>query len=221
MFGVTTKNPFPGMNPFSVERWRDAHLSLITYLRDRLNERLPPDLVARIEAEARTPEAPIERWLEIHEATGWLITVLELLSPSNKLESEDRANYLGKRRGFMEDGINLVEIDLVRQGAPVFPAPVRRGLQEAGACYGICVFRAARAAEQDVYPIRLRERLPAFRVPLRPTDSDVVVDLQPLIDQCHERGRYHFLNYRLALDPPLPPDDAPWAAELLQKAGLA
>jgi hypothetical protein len=42
---MTTKNPFPGMNPFFEQRWRDAHSSVITYLRDALQERLPPDLI--------------------------------------------------------------------------------------------------------------------------------------------------------------------------------
>jgi hypothetical protein len=162
----------------------------------------------------------VERWLEIREADGRLITVLELLSPSNKLETMDRDRYLRKQRGFMEGGVSLVEIDLVRQGAPVFPVPVRRVLQEKGACYGVCVFRTTRPTEQEVYPVRLRERLPAFRVPLRPTDADVTVDLQPLIDQCHERGRYHLLNYRVVLEPPLLPEDAAWAEGLLRQHEL-
>ncbi len=71
-----------------------------------------------------------------------------------------------------------------------------------------------------VYPIRLRDRLPVLRIPLRPGDADVTVDLQPLIDQCHERGRYHLLNYRLALDPPLPPEDAAWVDQVLKEHGL-
>ena len=261
MSGVTTKNPFPGMNPFFEQRWRDAHSSLITYLRDALQERLPPDLVVGAEEEAVTSGAggsaityrpdvqvrepwtlkepgatpivaeppptqatepirvfvdeEIERWLEIREAAGRLITVLELLSPTNKLESADRDRYLRKRRSFLSGGANLVEIDLVRQGACLFPAAVRKVLERTDACYGICVARATQPGEHDVYPIRLRERLPAIRIPLRPTEAAVVLDLQPLIDQCHERGRYHLLNYRLALDPPLSPEDAAWADQVL------
>ncbi len=46
---VTTANPFPGMNPFFEQQWRDAYASLITYLGDALQEKLPPDLVARTE----------------------------------------------------------------------------------------------------------------------------------------------------------------------------
>ena len=259
---MTTKNPFPGMNPFFEQRWRDAHTTLIVYLRDALQERLPPDLIVgaeeqvvaigagesarayRPDVQVREPwslkepaataasdspptlatepirvfvEEEIERWLEIRDTTGRLITLIELLSPSNKVESEERDRYLRKRRSFMEGGANLVESDLVRQGLSVFPTPVRRLLPEAGACCGVCVFRTTRPAEQEVYPIRLRERLPVIRVPLRPTDADVILDLQPLIDQCHERGRYHLLDYRLALEPPLPPEDAAWTEELLRQ----
>lgn len=44
---------------------------------------------------------------------------------------------------------------------------------------------------REVDPIPLRERLPVNRVPLRPTDADVMLELQPLIDPCHQRGRSH------------------------------
>ncbi|MBE7504612.1 MAG: DUF4058 family protein, partial [Verrucomicrobiales bacterium] len=49
---------------------------------------------------------------------------------------------------------------------------------------------------------------------------DVVLDLQPLIDQCHERGRYHRLDYRLDLQPPLPPEEAVWVDQVLRTQGL-
>jgi hypothetical protein len=62
--------------------------------------------------------------------------------------------------------------------------------------------------------------LPAIRVPLRPSEPDVVADLQPLIDQCHERGRYHLLNYGLELEPPLPTEDAAWANQVLREHQL-
>jgi len=264
---MTTKNPFPGMNPFFEQRWRDAHTMLIAYLRDALQERLPTDLVAGAEEEivtigaserpttyrpdvqVREPsllkepaaveatppppttlatepirvffdDAATERWLEIRDITGRLITVLELLSPSNKLESDERDRYCRKRRALVSGGVNVVEIDLVRQGASVFPEVIRNVLRQAGACYGVCVFRAVRPVEREVYPIPLRERLPAIRVPLRPADADVVADLQPLIDQCHERGRYHLLNYRVDLDPPLSSDEAAWVDQVLREHGL-
>jgi hypothetical protein len=264
--GMTAKNPFPGMNPFIEQRWRDAHTMLIAYLRDALQERLPIDLVAGAEEEivtigasersttyrpdvqVREPltlkepltvdvmtqspstvaakplrvflDEQIERWLEVRDTTGRLITVLELLSPTNKLESDERDRYCRKRRALVGGGVNVVEIDLVRQGAPIFPNVIRSALREAGACYAVCVFRAVRPVEREVYPIRLNDRLPPISIPLRPNDADVTLDLQPLIDQCHERGRYHLLNYQLELDPPLPPDAAGWVDQILREHGL-
>lgn len=91
---------------------------------------------------------------------------------------------------------NCVGIDLIRKGTWIFPEAIRNVLREAEACYRICVYRAALRGEHEVYPIGFRARLPAIRVPLRPSDDDVVLDLQHLIDQCHERGRYHLLDYR-------------------------
>jgi hypothetical protein len=162
----------------------------------------------------------MERWVEIRDTAGRLITVIELLSPTNKLESVERDRYLRKRRDLISGGVNLVEVDLVRQGTSVFPAPVQRELKRANACYAVCVFRAARPGEREVYPIRLRGRLPAIAIPLRASDSDVVLDWQLLIDQCHERGRYHLLNYRLELDPPLEAEEAAWVEQRLHEHGL-
>jgi hypothetical protein len=256
------------MNPWFEQRWRDAHNSLLIYLRDALQERLPPDLVARTEEEetvdlgighqpvtyrpdvavsepsvlkdsaiaAVAPPSPpslsatepilvfldeeVERWLEIRDTTDRLFTALELLRASNKMPGEDRERYLRKRRCLLEGGANLVEIDLVRKGSAVFLRPVQGVLDQAGACYSVGVSRITNAKEQEVYPIRLRDRLPVIRVPLRPTDADVTADLQPLIDQCHERGRYHLLDYRLPLDPPLSREDAAWADQLLREHQL-
>lgn len=66
----------------------------------------------------------------------------------------------------------------------------------------------------------LRERLPAIRIPLRPTDPDVPLDLQALIDRCYENGRYDDLDYTREPDPPLDPPDAEWAEALLRGKGL-
>ena len=80
--------------------------------------------------------------------------------------------------------------------------------------------RARVPQEREVYPIGLREPLPAIRVPLRPSDADVILDLQTLINQCHERRHYHLLNYQLALEPPLGTQDAAWVEQLLRQQGL-
>ena len=38
------KSPFPGMDPYLEQYWGDVHQSVITYVRDWLQSRLPGDL---------------------------------------------------------------------------------------------------------------------------------------------------------------------------------
>jgi hypothetical protein len=42
-------SPFPGMDPYLEQFWRDVHASLIIYTRDQLQGKLPGDLRARVE----------------------------------------------------------------------------------------------------------------------------------------------------------------------------
>jgi hypothetical protein len=55
--------------------------------------------------------------------------------------------------------------------------------------------------------------LPNFAIPLRPADADIVIRLQPLLDECYRRGRYDSIDYTRPLDPPLEGDDLAWAME--------
>jgi hypothetical protein len=55
---------------------------------------------------------------------------------------------------------------------------------------------------------------------LRETDLDVILNLQPLINQCHERGRYHLLDYRHDLDAPLSAEEAALLNQSFRDAGL-
>ncbi len=43
------KSPFPGMDPYLESFWGDVHSKLATYISDKLNPKLPGDLVARTE----------------------------------------------------------------------------------------------------------------------------------------------------------------------------
>jgi len=53
---------------------------------------------------------------------------------------------------------------------------------------------------------------PVIRIPLRRPDPDAGLDLQALVDQCYERGRYaSSINYsNLIPSPPLPAEEAEW-----------
>lgn len=162
-----------------------------------------------------------EPYIEIIEMNGGkVITVIEFISPTNKLEGYGKSAYLKKREEYICSNANLVEIDLVRAGDWVsmlqpyhVPKPYR-------STYRVSVVRAIRRDKAEFYGISLRQRLPAFRVPLRPSDKDVALDLQPLLDRVYVTGRYDgSIDYRKPCEPPLDASDAAWVDELLKLAG--
>src|SRR6266540_2380109 len=57
------------------------------------------------------------RYLEIRDRFNReVVTVLELLSPSNKYAGPDRSQYVSKVKRILESQTNLIEIDLLRGG---------------------------------------------------------------------------------------------------------
>lgn len=163
---------------------------------------------------------PTHRWVEIRDLDGRLITVIEVLSPANK-QGAGRAVYLQKQQDYLRGGANLVEIDLLRIGHPAFFDEDLKRLRPAnGTRYLVTASRARRPQYREIYYCPLRERLPAVRVPLRPTDLDVPLDLQPLIDRIYRTGRYWQVSRREIPGPPLPVDDATWAEDCLRQVGL-
>jgi hypothetical protein len=159
------------------------------------------------------------RWIEIRALSGDLISVIDLRSPTNKLD--ERVAYLDKRERYRRGGVKVVEIDLVRGGDPLTLVPERwrRDWREQGhrLDYEVAVWRAC-IHRLEVYPISLREALPTLRIPLRATDPDVPLALQALVDRCHVNGRYWQLSDLATLRPPLSEDDAAWARTRLAGA---
>lgn len=170
----------------------------------------------------RKSEPVTETFIEIREAGsgGRVITVIELVSLSNKQPGEGRNLYLKKQAELAAGNVNSVEIDLLRSGQHVTAAPADQLPQSYRAPYRICVSRATRPEHWEVYRVPLQERLPAIAIPLRPSDADVALDLQPLVDRCYETGAYDDLDYTRPPDPPLDAEAAAWADQLLREKGL-
>jgi hypothetical protein len=147
-----------------------------------------------------------------------VITVLEVLSPSNKYAGRGRDLYRQKQSDLADAEISLVEIDLLRAGPHVLQVPLGQYPPSYRTAYKVCVHRGWKASA-EIYRVPLRELLPAIRVPLRQTDADAPLDLQALITQVYRHGRYDDIDYTLPPVPPLDPDDAAWADELLRAAG--
>jgi hypothetical protein len=147
-----------------------------------------------------------------------VITVLEVLSPSNKYAGPGRELYRQKQHDLAAGSVSLVEIDLLRAGPHVLQVPLAQYPPAYRTAYKVCVHRGWKASA-EIYRVPLRERLPTIRVPLRQTDADVPLDLQALIEQVYRHGRYDDIDYTVAPVPPLEPGDATWADELLRAAG--
>jgi len=179
----------------------------------------PPDLTEPWLV--RVPEPEVDRRVEIVDPSsgGRVITAIEVLSPSNKLHGPAQLAYRSKQRDFLAAGVNLVEIDLVRAGDWVFSVDETVVAPDERTPYMVCIFRATQPDRRGLFFLPLQKRLPRIAIPLRPHDQDVVLDLQAVVDEAYETGRYDRTDYRRALKPPLAPEDAAWASEMLHKAG--
>jgi hypothetical protein len=150
-----------------------------------------------------------------------VITVIEVLSPSNKAPGAGQNRFLRKRQELLDAHVTLVEIDLLRGGERLLPVPIERLPDAYRTPYQVCVRRGWQPTSVEIYRLPIQERLPAIRVPLRPSDQDAPLDLQALIDQCYRDGDYEEdIDYQQEPDPRLTGPDARWADALLRKKAL-
>jgi hypothetical protein len=150
---------------------------------------------------------------------GRLVSIIEFLSPSNKLPGDGQKKYRQKQREAVDAQVNLVEIDLTRGGEREFVYPIVNLPREYQTTYLACAYRGFGSGKCEVYRLPLSERLPGIRIPLRKGDPDAALDLQSLVDQAYTDGRYDDIDYHQACVPPLEGEDAAWADELLKLAG--
>jgi hypothetical protein len=169
------------------------------------------------------PEEVTEPFIEIidRESGNRVVTVIEFLSPSNKSPGPNRKQYLRKQHEVCSSSANLVEIDLNRFGAHTLAFPLGHIKPKGRTPYMACVRRVALPDKAEVYPMPLWNRLPVVKVPLRPGDADVPLDLQALVEQCYRNGAYEgTLDYSVDPDPPLSGAERDWADEHLHELGL-
>jgi hypothetical protein len=135
-----------------------------------------------------TREERREDYVEIRQRSdNRLITLVDVVSPTNKVNRQGRAAYLEKRREGRAAGANLVEIDLVLQGQPTLEYS-RDGLPEWD--YAVTVTRSTQPDRYEIYTTTLQKRLPRFRLPLAPDDRDTVVDLHVTFARCFDQGAF-------------------------------
>ena len=145
-----------------------------------------------------------------------LVTVIEILSPTNK-SGLGRTDYLVKRREFLDQPVHLVEIDLLLgghrlpMGGPVPPGD-----------YFAYVSRAEKRESSDVYAWSIRRPLPVIPIPLSPPDPDLRLDLAAVVARAYDEGRYRrLIRYADTLDLPLMDEDQNWLRTLVSPSAAS
>ncbi len=159
-----------------------------------------------------------------------LVTLIEIVSPSNKRPGPDRQAYLQKQAEILDSDTNLIELDFLRRGARLLPRPELHQLAEGlepPTDYLVLVNRAwqrvGAALTFQAFPVRLTGRLPCVPVPLREGQAEPTLDLQHAFHLAYDSGPYRrgAIDYTRPPDPPLQGEAAAWAEQLLREQGLA
>lgn len=157
--------------------------------------------------------------------THEVVTVIEILSPSNKNWGRDREAYIEKRQTLLKTRTSLVEFDLLRKGdrslygfqmSNFAPSP-----QRAMADYVVLVHEGWRRlrASARLFRISTPARLPVIPIPLSEAEPPLSLDLQEVFQETYDGGPYRrgSVNYdappEVALSEPL----EAWARECITR----
>lgn len=181
-----------------------------------------PPQVLTIEEELHT-----ETYVQIldREQGLRLVTVIEVLSPTNKEpNTKGRELYLRKQGEILKSDVHLVEIDLLRGGEYTLAPPRAKVVERFGDKWHYLISISRVDAPQDfwLYPLSVRDRLPMIPIPLAVGDGFASLDVGALVNQCYVDGAYGAtLDYS---EPPPPPpfsaEDMAWIEDLLKTKGL-
>ena len=101
-------------------------------------------------------EPVVQRFLEIIDLStgGRVITVIEFVSPANKVPGDGLEKYKQKQSECRGAGVNLVEIDLTRTGRRQLFAHRWHEARQHDSTYQASIWRAAAAYRVELYPLR-------------------------------------------------------------------
>jgi hypothetical protein len=153
-----------------------------------------------------------ERFLEIRDRENRrVVTVIELLSPSNK--GADRDLFLQRRLTLWRARVNFVEIDLLRGGRRT-----EDDVQEGD--YVAMIHRASEPERLAIWSWTVRQPMPRLPIPLDPPDPDLTLDLRKVLDAIYDRAGYDHYLYATPPEPPLAEPDREWASGLLRRPSV-
>ncbi len=222
-------SPFPGMNPYleNEDAWHDFHERFIPTAAAMIGPQVGPNYIVKIDEQIYVHELFAEQRrllnggvdiegqavIEIRDRRSRkVMTVVELLNPSNKHAGPRRNQYVRRRGALLYDKTNLVEIDLLRGGQRM---PMRDAWPRCDYC--VVVSRVESRPRAEAWPIQLRDRLPVIPVPLHSRDPVVPLDLQEILHRVYDDADYKKYIYDELPEPPLDVDDAAWAAQFIPR----
>ena len=160
-----------------------------------------------------------QHFLTIREQSrGYAVTVLEILSPSNKYGGEGRRVYNDKRMRILESATHLVEIDLIRAGDPL---PIEG--YDGDAPYRILVSRNEIRPAAELYPFGLQSAIPDIVMPLLDDADEPILRLGEIVNDIYLQGYYGrgpLIDYNHDPAGPLSSDDRAWLDLMLRRQGL-
>ncbi|MBI4606261.1 MAG: DUF4058 family protein [Planctomycetes bacterium] len=166
-------------------------------------------------------------FLEIRETAlgGRLVTLIEILSPSNKLPGHDRKAFEKEQKEVFASDTHWVEIDLLRAGERLGGHPrVDLHCRARGYDYVAVVSRSTKRSPRltlEAYGFTVQNALPVVAVPLREPDPDVPLDLGCVFRRVYETGPYaKIIRYDMDPTPPLSNLHADWARGVLAAKGF-
>ena len=139
-----------------------------------------------------------------------LVACVEVLSASNKRRgSEGWDQYVKKRNAMLLGSAHFIEIDLLLGGSRM---PMMGTWPDSP--YYVMLCRKPSAPTCRVWRASYREPLPSVRIPLAQRDPDLVIPLQPLVDEIYARSRYWLdLDYSRPVGLGITSGDAEWMRE--------
>jgi len=146
-----------------------------------------------------------------------VVTVLEFLSPANKVKgSAGKRSYDEKKREILSSDTSLVEIDLLREGVPLYSRP---GLDRSE--YFAQIWRwTGERHRRFIWPLPLTEPLKTIPIPVRPGDGDGSLDFQLAINTVYDRAGYDLrIDYQKDPQAALNSGSSEWARSLIIAMG--
>ena len=192
-------SPFPGMNPYleNPTIWANLHSRLIVAIANLPGPKIRPKYRVVVE------EAVYKR---DESDQSVLIGV-----PDVSVRQSSRSN--SESSGLIAEG--NVAIAAPKPVEVTVPMPVVGYEMESH--YRVLVSDSGQRPYAQLYPFTLQQTFPVFWVPLKPEDSDIGVDLKPLLDEIYELSGYDLdIDYRQEPVPEWSAVDLAWLDQRLK-----